>query len=77
MKKTKPKSAVSSSPLPTGWVQYIDNNSKTYYVHLPTGDTQWTQPLLPPIHQSSVSSSDTIANDIANSSKKSKMASIY
>ena len=83
MKKnaTKPKSAASSPPvLPEGWVQYIDNNSKTYYVHFPTGDTQWMQPLLPPsmTHQSSVSVSysDTIANyDNANSSRKSKMAS--
>jgi len=70
------QSIASSTALPEGWVQYIDSKSKTYYVHLPTGDTQWTQPhLLPPMtNQSSVSYSDTIANDIANS-RKSKMAS--
>jgi len=79
MKKTKPKtmqSAASSSPvLPAGWVQYIDNKSKTYYAHLPTGDTQWTQPH-PMTHQSSVSYSDTIANNNnAKSGRRSKMVS--
>lgn len=31
--------------LPPGWTSYTDNtSSKTYYVHLPTGETQWTHP---------------------------------
>jgi len=78
MKKTKPKtmqSASSSPVLPTGWVQYIDNKStKTYYVHLPTGDTQWMQPLLPPTMAHQLVSYDTIAANNTANSRKSKMA---
>eukprot|EP00571_Detonula_confervacea_P001867 CAMPEP_0172316378 /NCGR_PEP_ID=MMETSP1058-20130122/27966_1 /TAXON_ID=83371 /ORGANISM="Detonula confervacea, Strain CCMP 353" /LENGTH=516 /DNA_ID=CAMNT_0013030671 /DNA_START=73 /DNA_END=1623 /DNA_ORIENTATION=+ len=35
--------------LPAGWTAYTDvNTSRTYYVYLPTGDTQWTRPPPPP-----------------------------
>lgn len=38
-----------SFSLPAGWTAYTDvKTSKTYYVHLPTGDTQWTRPPPPP-----------------------------
>lgn len=41
--------ATPPSSLPAGWTAYTDvNTSRTYYVHLPTGDTQWSRPPPPP-----------------------------
>ncbi|KAL7429662.1 hypothetical protein ACHAXH_001272 [Discostella pseudostelligera] len=38
-----------ATSLPAGWTAYTDvKTSQTYYVHLPTGDTQWTRPPPPP-----------------------------
>jgi hypothetical protein len=38
-----------STSLPAGWTAYTDvKTSQTYYVHLPTGDTQWNRPPPPP-----------------------------
>ncbi len=39
----------ATTRLPAGWTAYTDvKTSQTYYVHLPTGDTQWTRPPPPP-----------------------------